>query len=235
MRVLVGIPMLLLLSALVINFYTIELTLQALGPTSLSWTQILAVDKVRLGLIGLGSVLALGLGLLFSTTITEPLGSMVRRARARLKALSPNGLGTPPINELADLSYAVDHALRACEKFTVDARLLEAMPVGVLLVDGQGRVKRANAEARRLLQSPGSNVEGRALTELAPPEVGEALAQAVRQVREGGAAVQLPSLFMSELGGAGVELNVMVTPIASERRGEILVTVTDLTRLPQSR
>jgi len=233
-RLLVAFPVVFLLTAMATSSLGIELTLRALGPLPLSPTQIRAVQKVRLGLIGLGSVGALGLGLLLATAIAQPLRRMARMVRERIE---PQGVAAPDavVNELAELSNSFDHMLLSFDKFVTDSHVLEGMPEGVLVVNGQGRVKRTNAEARRLLELPGISLEGSELTRFPRAEVGQVLADAVREVRETGTVVELPSVAVIEPDEARTELSVTLAPFSGEGSGAVLVTLKDLSQIPKIR
>jgi PAS domain-containing protein len=230
MRVLVALPILFVAIAMTVSTLGIELTLRFLGPLPLSPEQSLALGKVKLGLIGIGSLAALGLGLLLAITIAQPVRRLVRRTRARLQAFNPAPAGAAPVNELADFSDAVNHALLAFDKFVTDSQILEGMPEGVLLVDGQGRIKRTNAEARRLLRA--SVPEGQEFARVFDPEISQTLANAIRRVRETRAAMQLAPVPAIGANGAESELSLLLTPFPVGGRGEILVILRDITPLP---
>jgi signal transduction histidine kinase len=234
MRVLVALPILFLLIALAMSTLGIELTLRVMSALPPSPAQGVALGKVRLGLIGIGSLAALGLGLLLAITIAQPVRRLVRRTRARLQAFNPAPAGAAPVNELADFSDAVNHALLAFDKFVTDSQILEGMPEGVLLVDGQDRIKRINAEARRFLQASG-NLEGSALAQLSPPEIAQALTNAIKRARETRAVVQLSPVPVIGTNGAESEWSVMLTVSLAGESGEMLATVKDLSQIPSIR
>lgn len=223
LRLLVAIPTVFVLLAVTEGFLAIELTVRALG-VDFSPVERLALGKVRLLIVGLGSMIALGFGLALALTITHPLRRLVETVRRRLPP--GHAPAKTPTNELTELSNTFNHMLLSFDKFVTDSHILDGMPVGVLVVDAQNRVKQTNAEARRLVQVIGQPPEGGVLSELPLFNAGSAVSEALATVRATGSTVEVPS-------SASEARLVTLTPVTAS--GEIVVTIRDLSQVSKIR
>lgn len=233
-RILVALPVLFVLVALATSTVGIELAVAALGRGELTAAQSLAIQKVRLALIGLGSVAAAAIGLLLAAAIVRPLREMVRSLRARLEPDAP-ARARRAVSELSQLSNAFNHMLLSFDKFVTDSHIVEGMPLGVLLVDREGLIKRSNAEARRLLHTDADGLEGRPVSAIGGPTLAAALADAVTRVRESESVEPLEPLSVVEAVAPGVDVTLQVSVFPAEPPDEFLFTLRDLSQVPKIR
>lgn len=230
-RILVAIPALFVLVALVTTTMAIELTLAAVGSVELTAGQSVAIQKVRLGLISLTSVVALGLGIVLAAAIVRPLRQMVTTLRARLEPAPARRA----VSEISELSNQFNHMLLSFDKFVSDSHIVEGMPFGVVLVGGDGRIRRSNAEARRLLHAGAEALEGRRVDEVGGPTLAAAVTAAMETSRRmepvEGTAVPVGDVVLPGVDG----VTIQVSFAAAERAGEMLLTLRDLSQVPKIR
>lgn len=213
------------LLALATAVVAIELTVGVLAPGGLTPDGMVAVDRVRGLVIGVGAVVAALLGGALAVSITRPLRRLLHNIRERLEP----GWVAQPVNELRELSNAFDHMLLSFDKFVSDSQILQAMPVGVLVVGRDNRIKRANAEAERLLHSVGGSLDGRSLTEIPELAAAGALGEAVEDVRAHGVPVDVPGPAAASNTDGGMERILSVVPGGAP--GEVAVTLRDPGRI----
>ncbi len=231
---LVMIPVLFLIVALTASIFGIELTLHALGSRRLSPAQSVALQEVRLLVVGLGSVGAAIFGALVAVAIRRPLRQLVRAIQSRIDVEIPVKVATA-VSELADLSNAFDNMLLSFDKFVSDSHILEGMPLGVILVDGQNRITRTNAEARRLLKVGAGSPEGDAVEKLLPSPIRSLLWEALARVRETGEAEELSGTLAAPAMTPDEESSLQVNLFPAGPPGEVLVTLKDLSQIPRIR
>src|SRR5207248_2975241 len=98
-----------------------------------------------LAVIGIGSAAALGLGIAFAVAVTRPMRDLLHKIQYRLHGTAAVDLAGA--NEMRQLSNAFDNVLLSFDKFVSDSHIIDGMPVGILVVNGDDVVVRANLEA----------------------------------------------------------------------------------------
>ena len=233
MRILVVLPVLFALVALAASTVAIEMLRAAIGRIDLSPSQSLAIQKVQIVVAGVGTLVAAGLGFAIARGIVRPLRGMVQNLRARL---DPEGRVPVrgAVSELSELTNAFNSMLLSFDKFVTDSHILEEMPFGLLVVDGEGRVTRSNAEARRLLRIA-EGLEGRLVTEVAGPHLSAALTAGMRRVRASDSVVPEPPVTVMDAIGPNVDVTLQVSLLPTGAPDDVLVTLRDLGQVSRIR
>lgn len=237
LRVLIALPAVWILFAAVEGYTAIEMTLSALGysvaPTSA------ALDRVRLLVIGVGSLLALAFGAGLALAVMRPMRELLRKIQHRLQGDA--AVGMTGGNELRQLSNAFDHMLLSFEKFVSDTHIVDGMPLGIIVVDRNDLIVRANSEALRLLPSPPGLDEARRfgearrLRDICPEGMDARLAEALESVRVTGTPVEVsPELLLAPEPDA-VESTKRVALHPTTTVGEVVIVIRDLTHLANIR
>jgi two-component system, OmpR family, phosphate regulon sensor histidine kinase PhoR len=120
-----------------------------------------AVTRVQRGIFGVGVIALVLTGLLsfgFSRVVTHPLRQITQAARAMAAGDLSRRARTRGRDELAEMADSLNHLAGELqrrlgqlegERAEMQA-LIDAMSEGVIAVDAQGRVRRANPAARRM-------------------------------------------------------------------------------------
>jgi len=197
---------------------------------------------VVFGLLGMIALLmllaAVWLAILFASRMTEPIGELMAAAeKMRGGDFAVRVEEGPPNDELGRLSRSFNRMAGQIEqqrRDLVDANaeldtrrrltdaVLAGVSAGVLSVDAEGRVARANESALALLSLPEDGVIGRRLVELLP-QLASLLAQALERPDRAAQA-------QVEFAQRGAARTLMVR-IARPADGTVVVTFDDVTDL----
>lgn len=231
LRVLIALPAVWVLLAAVEAYLAVDMTLLALGVVPRLGSDPVAVERVRLLAIGIGSLTALVCGIAFAVAITRPMRQLLQKIQHRLHGSAESLTGT---NEIQQLSSAFNDMLLSFDKFVTDSQIIKGMPVGILVVDKADRVIRANTEAQRLFRAQRRGPVGSRLSELCAPQMSARLNEALDEVRKGGAPVEVPA---HTLIGAGRDPRArqLVTLQPTTISGEVVVSIRDLRYLEEVR
>ena len=237
LRVLVALPAVWILFAAVEGYLAIEMTREALGFGGRA--AFPRLDGVILAVIGVSSLLALACGVGLAFAVTWPMRDLLRKIQHRLQGDAAVGLTSG--NELRQLSNAFDHMLLSFEKFVSDTHIVDGMPLGILVVDRDDMIVRANGEAARLLPSTeladGARRlnEARRLRDVCPDGMYPPLAQALRSVRDTGVPMQVgPELLLGPEPDA-IESTRRVDLHPTTSVGEVVIVIRDLKHLANIR
>ena len=228
LRVLIALPAVWVLFAAVEGYLAIQLTLDAVGVEGRSP----AVDRVRLLVIGLGSMLALACGTALGLAVTRPMRDLLRKIQHRLRGDAAVGLTGG--NELRQLSNAFDDMLLSFDKFVSDSHIVDGMPLGVIVVDRHGVIVRANAEAQRLF--PLGPLSGRRIADVCVPAMDRQLAGAIAAVRDTGTPVEVSAaMLLAAPDGAQHEPQHVVSLHPTTAVDEVVIAIRDLGQLASIR
>jgi signal transduction histidine kinase len=237
LRVLVALPAVWILFAAVEGYLAIEMTRDALGFGGRA--AFPRLDGVILTVIGVSSLLALACGVALALAVTRPMRDLLRKIQHRLQGDAAVGLTSG--NELRQLSNAFDHMLLSFEKFVSDTHIVDGMPLGILVIDRDDMIVRANGEALRLLPSPdavdGARRLGQAsrLHDVCPEGMYPPLAEALTSVRDTGLPMQVgPELLLGPEPDA-VESTRRVDLYPTTSVGEVVIVIRDLKHLANIR
>jgi PAS domain-containing protein len=188
LRVLVALPAVWILFAAVEGYLAIEMASDALR----SSTPGPGLDRVRILIIGVGSLLGLACGTALALAVTHPMRDLLRKIQHRLQGDA--AVDMTGGNELRQLSNAFDHMLLSFEKFVSDTHIVDGMPLGIVVVDRNDMIVRANGEALRLLPSPAVDEarrfgEARRVRDICPDGMADRLTEALKSVRDTGASI----------------------------------------------
>jgi signal transduction histidine kinase len=236
LRVLVALPAVWILLAAVEGYLAIEMTADALG---MGFRDVgPELDRVRLLVIGAGSLVALACGTALALAVTRPMGDLLRKIQHRLQGDAAVGLTGG--NELRQLSNAFDHMLLSFEKFVSDTHIVDGMPLGIVVVDRNDMLVRANGEALRLLPSPTVDEarrfgEARRVWDVCPDGMADKLAEALKSVRDTGTPLEVsPELILGPEPEA-VESSKRVDLHPTTTVGEVVIVIRDLKHLANIR
>ena len=229
LRVLVALPAVWILFAAVEGFLAIQMTLAAVAARSSSGP----VDRVRLIVIGGGSLLALVCGASLALAVTRPMRDLLRKIQYRLRGDAAVDLTGG--NELRQLSNAFDDMLLSFDKFVSDTHIVDGMPLGILVLDGNDAVVRANAEAQRLF--PAHDVlAGKTLGDLCAEGAGHLLGEALSAVRRGATPLDIdPATLFGAQNPSSPEPKYVVTLQPTTTVGEVVVAIRDLNQIASIR
>ncbi|MBI3492936.1 MAG: PAS domain-containing protein [Acidobacteria bacterium] len=220
-----------MLLAAVEAYLAVDMTLSALGYIPRGGGDPLAVERVRLLAIGIGSLTALLCGVAFAVAVTRPMQQLFQKIQHRLHG-SAESLTTA--NEIQQLSNAFNDMLLSFDKFVTDSQIIKGMPVSILVVDKSDVVIRANADAHRLFRATGRRLIGSRLHDLCAPEMNSRLSDALKEVRKAGTPVEVPAdTLLATQGKPGLRRLVTLQPTTNV--GEVVVSVRDLGHLEQIR
>jgi signal transduction histidine kinase len=237
LRVLVALPAVWILFAAVEGYLAIELTRDALGFGGRA--AFPRLDGVILLVIGVSSVLALACGLGLAFAVTRPMRDLMRKIQHRLQGDAAVGLTSG--NELRQLSNAFDHMLLSFEKFVSDTHIVDGMPLGILVIDRDDMIVRANGEALRLLPAPGIADgarrlgESRGLRDVCPEGMYPSLAEALNSVRDTGVPMEVGSELLLGPEPDAVEPTTRVDLHPTTTVGEVVIVIRDLKHLANIR
>jgi signal transduction histidine kinase len=225
LRVLIALPAVWVLLAAVEAYLAVDMTLLALGYVPRAANSPLAVEKVRVLAIGIGSLAALTLGVAFAVAITQPMRQLLQRIQRRVQGTSESLATT---NEMEQLSNAFNDMLLSFDKFVSDTQIIKGLPVSVLVVNEANVVTRANREAQRLFRSPRRALVGSRLSEFCPEGMSDRLNETLTAVRKAGKSIDVPpeTLLGPEGPLAGSRQSVTLEPAATT--DEVVVSIRDL-------
>ena len=222
LRVLVALPAVWILFAAVEGFIAIQMTLGALAARS----GLPQVDRVRLIVIGVSSLLALACGTSLALAVTRPMRDLLRKIQHRLRGDAAVSLTGG--NELRQLSNAFDDMLLSFDKFVSDTHIVDGMPLGVLVLDKNDTVVRANAEAGRLFAAH-RPLPGKTLRDLCADGAEPLLSEALSAVRSGATPLDIdPAMLFGKPADPSAEPKYVVTLQPTTRVGEVVMDVRDL-------
>ena len=226
LRVLVALPAMWVLFAAVEGYLTIQMTGSALGLVNALASP--SLDRVRVIIIGGGSLAALACGAGLALAVTKPMGELMRKIQHRLHGDAAVSMTSG--NEVQQLSNAFDTMLLSFEKFVSDTHIVDGMPIGIIVLDGTDRIVRANSEAERLLGAE-TVLEGRRLEDVCPAGMDERLASVLKAVRDGATPTEITSevILGPEPGGGEPTTTVALHPTTTV--GEVVVVIRDLKHL----
>jgi two-component system phosphate regulon sensor histidine kinase PhoR len=172
------------------------------------------------------------LAVLIADRIARPVGlltEVVQRMaegdmRARLLPITRDEVGvlTRAFNQMSDrLRGTIDKLIEERGRLTA---VLDNMADGVLITDGDGRVRLINAAASRILETDEETALGRPFAQVARDHRIIGLWQECREENE-------EQVGPVELGRPGAFLQVIVTPLRDARPEAALVMLQDLTRV----
>ncbi|MBI3400880.1 MAG: PAS domain-containing protein [Acidobacteria bacterium] len=228
LRVLIALPAVWVLLAAVEGYLAVDMTALALGYVRSASPNALAVDKVRLLVIGIASLASLALGVAFAVAITQPMRQLLQRIQRRLHGTAESLTTT---NEIQQLSNAFNDMLLSFDKFVTDSQIIKGLPVSVLVVNDADVVTRANMEAHRLFRAARGALVGSRLSELCPPGMSPRLREALTGVRNAGMSIDVPAetLLGTEGHLAGSRKLMTLEPTAIT--DEVVVSIRDLEHL----
>jgi two-component system phosphate regulon sensor histidine kinase PhoR len=186
-----------------------------------------AVARVQRGIFGVGVIALVLTGLLsfgFSRYVTHPLRQITQAARAMSAGDLAQRARTRGRDELGEMADSLNHLAGELQRAEMQA-LIDAMSEGVLAVDAQGRVRRANPAARRMF-SLGADPRG-----IGPEEVARRpqFLEMVRHVLQGSA---VPA---TELAVDGRSLLASAQPLPPGGAVMVFLDVSQLRRLEDVR
>jgi len=229
LRVLVALPAVWMLFAAVEGYMAIEMTAEALG---LGRGSSPALDRVRLIIIGTGSLVGLGLGVGLALAVTRPMRDLLRKIKHRLQGdAAVRMVGG---NEMLELSNAFDQMLLSFDKFVSDTHIVDSMPVGVMVVDGGDVILRANGEARRLFRAHPA-LEGQRLADVCPAAMHARLAEAMTSVRYTGTPLEVVAELLLEGESQPAESRYRVDLHPTTTAGEVVIVIRNLAHLTSIR
>lgn len=231
LRVLIALPAVWVLLAAVEAYLAVDMTLLALGYVPRAADSPLAIERVRLVIIGVGSLTALMCGIAFAVAVTRPMRQLFQKIQHRLHGSAESLTST---NEIQQLSNAFNDMLLSFDKFVPDSQIIKGMPASILVVDKANVVIRANTEAQRLFRAQRGALVGNRLSELCAPELNARLNEALQEVRAGGTPVDVPAdtLLGTEEDPRARQL---VTLQPTTINGEVVVSIRDLGDLEEIR
>lgn len=227
LRVLIALPAVWVLLAAVEAYLTVDMTLSALGYVPSAGRNPLAIERVRLLVIGIGSLSAFVVGLAFAIAVTRPMRQLLQKIQHRLHGTAES---LTTANEIVQLSNAFDDMLLSFDKFVTDSQIIKGMPVAILVVDKSDLVIRANVLAHRLFRPLRRDVVGSRLSELCAPDVTPRLREALNTVRKSGLPADV-SIGMVPGSENGMESRPLVTLQPTTIEGEVVVSIRDLSEL----
>lgn len=227
LRVLVALPAVWVLFAAIEGYVAIQMTIAATGYAS-DPAVAQRLDQVRLLVIGLGGVAALGLGMLLSIAVTRPARELLQKIQHRLRGNA--ALSLAGSNELQQLSNVFDSMLLSFDEFVSDTHIVNGMPLAILVVDNQDTIVRANEEARNLFHAGARRLEGTRLEDRCAPGMSHRLREALKAVRDSATPAEVPSdIILGANGGGAREIIVVFHPTTNV--GEVVVTIRDMSRV----
>ena len=236
LRVLVALPAVWILFAAVEGYLAIEMAADALGMGARNMGPEL--DRVRVLIIGIGSLLGLACGTALALAVTHPMRDLMRKIQHRLQGDA--AVDMTGGNELRQLSNAFDHMLLSFEKFVSDTHIVDGMPLGIVVVDRNDMIVRANGEALRLLPSPAMDEarrfgEARRVRDMCPEGMADRLTDALKSVRDTGTPVSVsPELLLGPEPEA-VESSKRIDLHPTTTVGEVVIVIRDLHHLAKIR
>jgi signal transduction histidine kinase len=231
LRVLIALPAVWVLLAAVEAYLAVDMTLAALGYVPRAGANPLAVERVRLLAIGIGSLTALVCGLAFAVAVTRPMRQLLQKIQHRLHGSAESLTST---NEIQQLSNAFNDMLLSFDKFVTDSQIIKGMPVSILVVDKSDVVIRTNTDAHRLFRATGRRLVGNRLHDLCAPEMNSRLSDALKEVRNAGTPVEVPAdTLLAPKQEPGMRQVVMLEPTTNA--GEVVVSIRDLGHLAEIR
>ena len=224
LRVLVALPAVWILFAAVEGYLAIQWTLAAAGVESGSSS----VDRVRLVVVGVGSLLGLACGTSLALAVTRPMRDLLRKIQHRLRGDAAVNLTG---NELRQLSNAFDDMLLSFDKFVSDTHIVDGMPLGIVVFDKANTVVRANVEAERLFPAHQPLV-GKPLRAICAEGVEALLEEALTAVRSGATPMDIePATFFRASNESASEPKYIVTLQPTTTVGEIVMAIRDLDQI----
>jgi signal transduction histidine kinase len=231
LRVLIALPAVWVLLAAVEAYLAVDMTLSALGFVPRLGGNPIAVERVRLLAIGIGSLVALVCGIAFAVAVTRPMRRLLQRIQHRFHGSAES---LTSANEITQLSNAFNDMLLSFDKFVTDSQIIKGMPVSILVVDKANIVTRANTEALRLFRAQGRALVGSPLSALCAPEMAARLSEALQEVRSGGTPVEVPAeMLVATQQEADLRQLVMLEPTTTA--DEVVVSIRDLGHLKEIR
>jgi signal transduction histidine kinase len=229
LRVLVALPAVWILFAAVEGYLAIQMTVSALGDRSAS----MSLDSVRLFVIGIGSLLALACGAGLALSVTRPMRELMRKIQHRFHGDAAVQLTAG--SEMRVLSNAFDNMLLSFDRFVSDTHIVDGMPLGILVVDQNDVIVRANVEGQRLIWQKEGDIHGRDVTSLCAPGMQGRLSETLAAVRQTGMPVEMPDDIFGETPDASAEPAHAVTLHPTTIIGEVVVAIRDLKHLATMR
>lgn len=233
---LVALPAVWILFAAVEGYLAIEMAADALGFGARNMGPEL--DRVRVIIIGVGSLLGLACGTALALAVTHPMRDLLRKIQHRLQGDA--AVDMTGGNELRQLSNAFDHMLLSFEKFVSDTHIVDGMPLGIVVIDRNDMIVRANGEALRLLPSPAIDEarrfgEVRRLRDICPDGMADRLIEALKSVRDMGTPVSVSPQLLLGPEPEGIESSKRVDLHPTTTVGEVVLVIRDLHHLTRIR
>ncbi len=224
-RVLVALPAVWMLFAALESYLAIQMTRSAVGGTPVSGLR--SVEDVTLVVVGVGSLAALACGVTLAVAVTRPMRDLAVKIQYRLRGDAARG--STAASEIEQLSNALDDMLLSFDKFVSNSQIVEAMPLGILVIDASDTIIRANAEARRLL--PDHPLEGSPVRVLAEPAGAADLTSTLRRVRDEGVPVGIPAGILFAQPADGGEPQEAITLHPTTVVGEVVIAIRDAAQI----
>jgi two-component system phosphate regulon sensor histidine kinase PhoR len=183
-------------------------------------TPLAQLDQARWrvrGSVGLALALALGLATLSAGLFGRWAQQTLERLLGQARQLSGSSQDPPPLSSISRLSASLEKALHdlAAER-DVQAALVAAVADGVITIDKDGRIERANEPAAHLTGCPVATMQGALLAETWPAPGVLSLVQATLADRA------IRSLEVEQAGPPRRRLEVQVVPLHAENAALVL-------------